>query len=75
MVGSEMSGAVQISPWARQRRQNALTASLRSIPMEEARAALALAICQAYGRKGATGMALNLPGDIMDAIEEGAADA
>lgn len=70
-----MSGAVQISPWAREKRQEALTATLRSIPVEEARAVLAQAICQAYGRKGATSLYLSLPNDIMDAIEAGAADA
>lgn len=70
-----MSEAVQVSPWAREKRLNGLTMALRSIPIGEARVVLAHAICHAYGRKGATGMALNLPGEIMDAIEEGVADA
>lgn len=70
-----MSGALQCSPWAREKRRNALVAAIHSIPFEEARAVLTGAICEVYGAKRAMEIAANLPDDIAEAIEEGAADA
>ena len=70
-----MSDALQKAPWAREKRRNALVAALQSIPADEIRAVLALAVCEAHGRKVAISLALGFEAAIQDAIEIGVGDA
>lgn len=66
---------LQLSPWAKEKRRNALTSTFQSIPAAELRDAIAIAVCRSHGRSVAISLALGFEAAIEDAIKDGYANS